>query len=51
MSDRHEPGKKNVLGKTYKGGGKSLKIVIKDLVNHPSCREFICNKTLQIFNN
>jgi uncharacterized protein (DUF1800 family) len=32
MSDRHEPGKKNVLGKTYKRGKKSLKIVIKDLV-------------------
>src|SRR6056300_825518 len=44
MSDRHEPGKKNVLGKTYKKGRKSLKIVIKDLVNHPSCREFIATK-------
>ncbi len=44
MSDRHEPGKKTVLGKTYKRGSKSLKIVIKDLVNHPSCREFIATK-------
>ncbi len=44
MSDRHEPGKKTVLGKTYKRGRKSLKIVIKDLVNHPSCREFIATK-------
>ena len=44
MSERHEPGKKNVLGKTYKKGRKSLKIVIKDLVNHPSCREFIATK-------
>ena len=44
MSDRHEPGKKTVLGKTYKKGRKSLKIVIKDLVNHPSCREFIATK-------
>ncbi len=44
MSDRHEPGKKIVLGKTYKNGRKSLKIVIKDLVNHPSCREFIATK-------
>ena len=44
MSDRHEPGKKIVLGKTYKKGKKSLKIVIKDLVNHPSCREFIATK-------
>ena len=44
MSDRHEPGKKTVLGKEYKRGRKSLKIVIKDLVNHPSCREFIATK-------
>ena len=44
MSERHEPGKKNVLGETYKKGRKSLKIVIKDLVNHPSCREFIATK-------
>ena len=44
MSDRHEPGKKTVLGKKYKNGRKSLKIVIKDLVNHPSCREFIATK-------
>jgi len=44
MSDRHEPGKKIVLGKTYKKGKKGLKIAIKDLVNHPSCREFIATK-------
>ena len=44
MRDRHEPGKKNVLGKEYKVGKKSLKIAIKDLVNHPSCREFIATK-------
>ena len=43
-SERHEPGKKYVLGKEYKRGSKSLKIVIKDLVNHPSCREFIATK-------
>jgi uncharacterized protein (DUF1800 family) len=49
MSDRHEPGKKNVLGKKYKNGRKSLKIVIKDLVNHPSCREFIATKLCRYF--
>ena len=43
-SKRHEPGKKTVFGKEYKAGKKSLKIVIKDLVNHPSCREFIATK-------
>jgi uncharacterized protein (DUF1800 family) len=49
MSERHEPGKKNVLGKKYKNGRKSLKIVIKDLVNHPSCREFIATKLCRYF--
>jgi uncharacterized protein (DUF1800 family) len=41
---RHEPGKKYVLGKKYKSGKKGLLIAIKDLVNHPSCREFIATK-------
>jgi uncharacterized protein (DUF1800 family) len=43
-SKRHEPGKKYVLGKQYKSGRKGLIIAIKDLVNHPSCREFIATK-------
>ena len=42
----HEPGKKIVLGKEYKKGKKSLKLAIKDLVNHPATKEFYCNKTL-----
>ena len=43
-TERHEPGKKTVFGKTYKRGKKSLEIAIKDLVNHPSYREFIATK-------
>jgi uncharacterized protein (DUF1800 family) len=43
-TERHEPGKKTVFGKTYKRGKKSLEIAIKDLANHPSCREFIATK-------
>ncbi len=42
--ERHEPGKKYVLGKKYNSGSKSIKVAIKDLVNHPSCREFIATK-------
>ncbi len=42
--ERHEPGKKTVFGKVYKRGKKSMGIVIKDLANHPSCREFIATK-------
>ena len=40
----HERGKKTVLGKEYKAGKKALEAVIKDLVKHPSCKEFIAIK-------
>ena len=43
-SEYHQPGKKKILGKTYKNGKKGLAAVIKDLVNHPSCREFVATK-------
>jgi len=42
--DRHQPGKKTVFGKIYKSGKKSLANVIKDLANHPDCRDFIATK-------
>ena len=42
--DYHQPGKKTVFGKTYKSGKKGLANVIKDLVNHPNCRDFIATK-------
>ena len=47
--DAHEPGTKTVLGKKYKRGRKSLSIAITDLVNHPSCREFIAMKLCRYF--
>ena len=40
----HEPGNKKVLGKEYKRGKKTLAIVIKDLVNHPNCRDFVAER-------
>ena len=40
----HEPGKKIILGNKYKSGKKALKVVIKDLVNHPSCRDFVATR-------
>ncbi len=40
----HQPGSKIVLGKKYKSGRKGLSNAITDLVNHPSCREFIAMK-------
>ena len=40
----HQPGKKIVLGTEYKSGKKGLAAVIKDLVNHPNCRDFIATK-------
>ena len=43
-SEYHQPGKKNVLGKEYKKGKKILAVVIKDLVNHPNCRDFLAER-------
>tara|TARA_B100001939_G_C16924975_1_gene611162 strand:+ start:297 stop:1730 length:1434 start_codon:yes stop_codon:yes gene_type:complete len=47
--DKHEPGKKTVLGKTYLGGKKRIFEVIKDLSDHPSCRKFIATKLVRHF--
>jgi len=44
ISKYHEPGKKTLLGKEYKRGRKGIELAIKDLVKHPSCREFIATK-------
>ena len=43
-SEYHQPGKKKVLGKEYKKGKKALAAVIKDLVNHPNCRDFVAER-------
>ncbi len=43
-SEYHQRGKKNVLGIEYKKGKKALAIVIKDLVNHPNCRDFVAER-------
>ncbi len=43
-SEYHQRGKKNVLGKEYKKGKKGLANVIKDLVNHPNCRDFVAER-------
>jgi len=43
-SEYHQTGKKNVLGKEYKKGKKALAVVIKDLVNHPNCRDLVAER-------
>jgi len=43
-SEYHQWGKKKVLGKEYKRGKKALTTVIKDLVNHPNCRDFVAER-------
>ncbi len=43
-SEYHQRGKKIVLGKEYKSGKKGLANIIKDLVNHPNCREFVADR-------
>ena len=46
----HEPNSKIIMGKTYKADGKrELFAVIKDLVNHPSCKKFIATKLCRHF--
>ena len=42
--DYHQPGKKIVLGKKYGQGRKGLSKIIKDLVNHPNCRDFVATR-------
>ena len=32
------------MGKEYKKGKKALAVVIKDLVNHPNCRDFVAER-------
>jgi len=43
-SENHQRGKKTVLEKEYKKGKKALAVVIKDLVNHPNCRDFVAER-------
>ena len=45
----HQPGTKTVLSKTYSSGKKSLKNVIRDLVNSDHCREFIADKLCRFY--
>ena len=46
----HEPNSKTIMGKRYKADGKrELFSVIKDLVNHPSCKKFIATKLCRHF--
>ena len=47
-SEYHQTGKKNVLGKEYKKGKKALAVVIKDLVNHPNCRDFVAERLCRL---
>jgi len=46
----HEPGKKTILGKTYKGdGARELIAVLRDLAVHPSTATFIAKKLAKHF--
>ena len=48
--EHHEPNNKTIMGKTYKADNKrELFNVIKDLVNHPSCKRFIATKLCRHF--
>ena len=56
QSDYHEQGPYKILGKVYDikdfntvNQGKELKVVVKDLANHPSTRKHIAKKLCQHF--
>lgn len=44
IGNRHEPGTKTILGKTYQEGYQGGIDFLKDLAIHPSTAQFICKK-------
>jgi uncharacterized protein (DUF1800 family) len=44
VGNRHEPGSKTILGKTYQEGYQGGIDFLKDLAIHPSTAQFICKK-------
>ncbi len=45
----HEPGTKTVLGKSYAEGPEALRLVIRDLAQHPATARFIATKLARHF--
>jgi uncharacterized protein (DUF1800 family) len=45
----HEPGTKTVLGKTYPEGPDALRLVVRDLAQHPATARFIATKLARHF--
>jgi uncharacterized protein (DUF1800 family) len=45
----HEPGPKQLLGKTYPAGPDALAMVLRDLAHHPSTARFIATKLARHF--
>ena len=45
----HEPGPKTVLGKTYPEGPEALRLVIRDLAQHPATARFVATKLARHF--
>ena len=42
--NKHQPGRKKVLGRYYREGKNAIFKVMKDLSNHPDCRKNIATK-------
>ena len=45
----HEPGQKTVLGKTYPEGPEALRLVVRDLAQHPATARFVATKLARHF--
>lgn len=45
----HEPGPKTVLGRTYPEGPEALRLVVRDLAQHPATARFIATKLARHF--
>jgi len=45
----HQPGRKIVLGKTYREGPEALDQLLTDLTQHPSCAKFVATKLVRHF--
>ena len=47
--NKHQPGRKKVLGRYYREGKNAIFQVMKDLSNHPDCRKNIATKLCKHF--
>ncbi|MFO1193616.1 MAG: DUF1800 domain-containing protein [Rhodoferax sp.] len=45
----HEPGRKQVMGRTYPEGPEAIDLLLRDLAMHPSCATYLATKLVRHF--